>query len=105
MEGVFGWNADVVDCGRLGLVVVWVDADCVGEFERGEGGEMRAEEVGDVREEELVYFEYLWNSRISIFEIGGGVGNVQLASVRRSGYLASLHPLEDLVRSRTPRCR
>ena len=40
-------------------MVVWVDADCVGEFERRELGEMREDEVGDVGEEDLVLFEYL----------------------------------------------
>ena len=36
-----------------------VDADCIGELERGKGRKMRKDELGDMREEYLVLFENL----------------------------------------------
>ena len=74
-QGVGEGDADVVDCclgwwgGRCGGVcggvggravdVGFVDADCVGELDRGEGVEVWEEEVGDVGEVDGLFAEEL----------------------------------------------
>lgn len=58
-DGVVAGDADVVDGWEGGVVVFRVDADGVGEFEGGEGGEVRHEEVGQLGEEDGVNFEEL----------------------------------------------
>ena len=63
VDVVLGWvwqgDAEVVDCGLRVVVEVFVDADSVVEFERGEGAEVALEEVGEVGEGEFFLVEEL----------------------------------------------
>lgn len=62
-EGRRGRETEGVDCGCWGDVEVGVDADGVGEGERGEGFEVGDDEGGDVGELDRVLFEDLgWRS-------------------------------------------
>ena len=61
-QGVLGRDADIVD-GRQGVsVVIGVDTDGVGELERGEGGDVREDEVGELGEGNGVGVEDLGTS-------------------------------------------
>lgn len=59
LDGRRGGEAEGVDCWCWGGVEVGVDADGVGEGERGDGAEVRNDHRGDVWEVDRVHVEGL----------------------------------------------